>query len=197
LHNPPPAQLSWVVESLIDLKRQQYLRTTGRDFFHAPGIYDFYRKMMEPRRLGRISDISALTCGDKIVSAHLGFLGQRRFYYVLPAFDTNYRSLAVGHLLLDHMVQRCDRAGFAVFDLGEGDYAYKHKWATHRLPLLVFEQAMTASGRLYRQLRRVRRAVGLSGLSRLARNGGRRSPAVRHDTDAYVALRRPWLSTQP
>jgi CelD/BcsL family acetyltransferase involved in cellulose biosynthesis len=178
LDNPQAPQLAWVVDSLVDLKRKQYLRTSGRDFFAAPGVSEFYREMTQPSRLGHISHLSALTCGDKVVSAHLGFLGHGRFYYVLPAFDTRYRSLAVGHLLLDHLIQHCTKGDFAFFDLGEGDFPYKRKWATHRLPLFSYEHALTTTGAVYRQLRRVRRAAGISNFSETYLNGRRRGSAV-------------------
>jgi CelD/BcsL family acetyltransferase involved in cellulose biosynthesis len=178
--NPSLSKLDKVMGGLIDLKRKHYLRTSGRDFFAMPGIYDFYSEMMQPSRLGRISHLSALTCGDDVVSAHLGFIGRNRFYYVLPAFDTRYRSLAVGHLLLDHLITHCAEQDYTTFDLGEGDFAYKKKWATQRQQLLSYERAMSATGVLYRQLRRVRRAVGINMLSEFYAKGRMRGSAVLH-----------------
>jgi CelD/BcsL family acetyltransferase involved in cellulose biosynthesis len=169
--NPPAAQLPALINRLTALKREQYLRTSGRDFFATPGIHEFYSRMLEPAQLGRISDLSALVCGDSVVSAHLGFKGRRRFYYVLPAFDTKYRSLAVGILLLDHLIERCSQEQYATFDLGEGDFSYKTKWATHRLPLMACEQAVTSIGALFGQLRRVRRINGIEQLYGLCANG--------------------------
>ena len=66
VHDPKTPQLAAISDSLVDLKRKQYLRTSGRDFFAAPGVYEFYREMMQPSRLGRIIHLSALTCGDKV-----------------------------------------------------------------------------------------------------------------------------------
>jgi CelD/BcsL family acetyltransferase involved in cellulose biosynthesis len=169
--NPPAARLPAFIDRLMALKRQQYLRTSGRDFFATPGIHEFYSRMLEPAQLGRISDLSALVCGDSVVSAHLGFKGRGRFYYVLPAFDTRYRSLAVGILLLDHLIERCSQEQYATFDLGEGDFSYKTKWATHRLPLMACEQAVTSIGALFGQLRRVRRINGIEQLYGLCANG--------------------------
>jgi CelD/BcsL family acetyltransferase involved in cellulose biosynthesis len=169
--NPPRPQLPALVERLTHLKREQYLRTSGRDFFATPGIRDFYARMTAPERLGRISHVSALVCGDKIVSTHLGFIGRGRFYYVLPAFDTGYRSLAVGILLLDHLIEQCAQERYAVFDLGEGDFSYKTKWATHRLPLLACEQALTPVGALFGRLRRIRNLAGIDQLYDLCASG--------------------------
>jgi CelD/BcsL family acetyltransferase involved in cellulose biosynthesis len=185
---PSGSQLPALVDRLMELKREQYLRTSGRDFFATPGIHDFYSRMVAPAQLGRISDLSALTCGDSVISAHLGFMGRGRFYYVLPAFDTRYRSLAAGMLLLDHLVERCGREQFATFDLGEGDFFYKTKWATHRLPLLACEQAVTSIGALYGRLRRVRRLAGIEQLYDLCANAGatRAALAARTHSDAPV-----------
>lgn len=166
-----------IMDALVDLKRRQYMRTTGRDFFAVPGVYDFYRAMAAPGRLGRISHLSALTCGGKVLAAHLGFIGRGRFYYVLPAFDTEYRPFAAGFLLLDHLVE-ISKAEFTTFDLGEGDFSYKEKWATHQLPLWSCEQAMSATGMLYRPLRRVRQFVDGGHLSDLYGKGRRKS--VKH-----------------
>jgi CelD/BcsL family acetyltransferase involved in cellulose biosynthesis len=153
LINPSGAQRQYLVERLAELKRSQYRRTQG-SFFAAPGVQDFYRALAAPERLGRISHLSALACGGHIVAAHLGFLGRDRFHYVLPAFDLEYRSFAVGLMLLDHLVEHCAERAHAVFDLGEGDYSYKRAWETHLLPLLSFEQGLTAAGLLYAQRRR-------------------------------------------
>src|SRR5262245_55022737 len=153
--NPSGARLHKVVEALADLKRKQY-RRTQRDFFAAPGVYDFYRTLATPERLGHISHLSALVCGGHIVAAHLGFIGRDRFYYTLPAFDLEYRSFAVGLMLLDHLVEQCAKERYEVFDLGEGDYSYKRTWETQRLPLLCYEHGLTAAGLIYGQLRRAR-----------------------------------------
>jgi len=153
--NPSGARWHGVFDALADLKRKQY-RRTRRDFFAAPGVFDFYRALAAPGRLGQISHLSALTCGSHIVAAHLGFIGRDRFYYVLPALDLDYRSFAVGLMLLDHLIQQCANERYAMFDLGEGDYSYKRTWETQRLPLLCYEHGLTAAGHVYCQLRRAR-----------------------------------------
>ena len=110
----------------------------------------------------------------------------------MPAFDTQYRSLAVGHLLLDHLITHCSEHDYTTFDLGEGDYAYKKKWATHLQPLLSYERAMSMSGLLYRQLRRVRRVVGVNALSDFYAKSRMRSLAVRHALRASRPFQQHW-----
>jgi CelD/BcsL family acetyltransferase involved in cellulose biosynthesis len=132
--------------------------------------------MAEPGRLGRISDLSALTVDDNLVSAHLGFTLRNRFYYVMPAYDTQYRSLAPGYLLLDHLMRRFRDDGYDVFDLGEGAHAYKAKWATERVPLRAHQQALTLAGTLFLQANRIRRHLDI----RLPEFATRVRPAERH-----------------
>jgi CelD/BcsL family acetyltransferase involved in cellulose biosynthesis len=159
--NPAGEALRRTVDGLFDLKRLQYIRTWGHDFLEMPGVSRFYREMTEPERLGRISHLSALTCGDKVVSAHLGFTGRNRFYYVMPAYDIQYRALAPGYLLLDELMTQCRDAGYEVFDLGDGEHPYKMNWMTHQVPLRTYQQALTVAGMLYLQANRIRRRLDL------------------------------------
>lgn len=164
LVQPTRSQARLVLDRLMALKREQYLRTFGRDLFSDPGIREFYTRMAAPEQLGTISNLSGILCGDKVISAHLGFTGRGRFYYVLPAFDIAYRSLAVGILLLDHLVERCAGERYDTFDLGEGDFPYKSKWATHRLLLSDHERALTSRGALIARLRQLRQLARVDRL---------------------------------
>jgi CelD/BcsL family acetyltransferase involved in cellulose biosynthesis len=139
----------------------QYLRTRGRDFLEAPGVRQFYRAMTTPDRLGRISDLSALICGEEIASAHLGFIGRGRFYYVMPAYDIRYRALAPGYQLLDHLLSQCRDDGYQVFDLGEGEHRYKEKFMTHQVRLRTHQRAVTVAGMIYLQANRIRRRLDI------------------------------------
>ncbi len=162
--NPGAAEAAQVTERLFELKRRKYQRTATPDFLAAPGVERFYREMTSPGRLGTISHLSALTVGDTVASAHLGFIGRGRFYYIFPAYDTQFGRYRVGHLLLQHLIDQSVMQDFSTFDLGIGDASYKNKWATHHLALHNHERAVTAAGRVYLQMRRVGRFVSASGI---------------------------------
>jgi CelD/BcsL family acetyltransferase involved in cellulose biosynthesis len=162
--NPDAAEAAPVAERLLELKRQKFQRTSTPDFLSAPGVERFYREMMSPGRLGTIAHLSALTIGDTVASAHLGFIGRGRFYYIFPAYDTAFGRYRVGHLLMQHLIDQSVAQDFDAFDLGIGDASYKNKWATHHLALHSHERAATAAGRVYLQMRRVRRFVSASGI---------------------------------
>ena len=162
--NPTAAEAARVAERLLELKRRKYQRTSTPDFLAAPGVERFYREMISPARLGKISHLSALTIGDAVAAAHLGFIGRGRFYYIFTAYDTAFGRHRVGHLLLQHLIDQSVAQDFDTFDLGIGDASYKNKWATHRLALHSHQRAVTAAGRVYLQMRRVRRFVSASGI---------------------------------
>jgi CelD/BcsL family acetyltransferase involved in cellulose biosynthesis len=162
--NPAAAEAARLVERLFELKRRKYQRTSTPDFLAAPGVERFYREMMSPARLGTISHLAALTIGDTVASAHLGFIGRGRFYYIFPAYDTQFGRYRVGHLLLQHLIDQSAAQDFDTFDLGFGDASYKNKWATHHFALYSHERAATAAGRVYLQMRRVGRIVSASGI---------------------------------
>jgi CelD/BcsL family acetyltransferase involved in cellulose biosynthesis len=164
IDNPAAAEAARVAERLLELKRRKYQRTSTPDFLTAPGVERFYREMMSPGRLGKISHLSALTVGDTVASAHLGFIGRGRFYYVFPAYDTEFGRYRVGHLLLQHLIDQSVTQDFDTFDLGVGDASYKNKWATHHVAMHSHERAATAAGRVYLQMRRVGRFVSASGI---------------------------------
>jgi CelD/BcsL family acetyltransferase involved in cellulose biosynthesis len=167
--NPTGVTTGYVLDRLLDLKRQKYLRTTGRDFLATPGVTRFYREMAAPGRIGRISHLSAVLCNDRVVSAHLGFIGRGRFHYLVPAYDTEYRRFEVGHMLLQHLIDRAFDNGLSTFDLGVGDFPYKARWATHHVALYNYEHPVSSAGWLYFQLRRARHLAGATGIGKWAK----------------------------
>jgi CelD/BcsL family acetyltransferase involved in cellulose biosynthesis len=176
--DPLASDVPRVLERLFELKRQKYSRTSAQDFLAQPGVEDFYRAMTSPGRLGRISQLAALTIGDTVASAHLGFVGRGRCYYIFPAYDAEFGRYRVGHLLLQHLIDRSVASQFDTFDLGVGENQYKDTWATHRLALLSHERAVTAAGRIYQQVRRVQRLVKKSGFRSWFSPAGRRHGAA-------------------
>ena len=161
-----------VMEKLFELKRRKYARTDVPDFLNAPGVANFYREIVSPRRIGTIGHLSALTIGGTVIAAHLGFVGRGRLYYIFPAFDADYERYRPGYLLLDHLVDRSIKEGLEIFDLGIGDAGYKTAWETHTLKLYSHERAMTVAGQVYLQMRRVRRFLKAGGVRSWFRPSG-------------------------
>lgn len=170
--NPVTALSQPIMEKLFELKRRKYARTDVPDFLDAPGVADFYREILSPRWIGKIGHLSALMISGTVISAHLGFVGRDRFYYIFPAFDADYRRYRPGQLLLEHLVERSVKEGYEIFDLGVGDASYKMTWETHNLTLYNHERAMSAAGQVYLQIRRVRRFIKDRGVRTWFRPAG-------------------------
>ena len=162
--NPAGALAEEFIERLFELKRRKYRQTNTADFLGVPGVADFYRQIASSQQLGKIGHLSALLIDHTVVSAHLGFVGRDRFYYIFPAYDVAYARYRPGHLLLNYLVDQTTLQGFETFDLGVGDEAYKISWATERITLYDHERAITTAGHLYLQMRRVRRFVKSGGI---------------------------------
>jgi CelD/BcsL family acetyltransferase involved in cellulose biosynthesis len=162
--NPAGGMAEEFIERLFELKRQKYRQTNTTDFLSAPGVADFYRQIANSQQFAKIGHLSALLIDDTVVSAHLGFIGRGRFYYIFPAYDAAYARYRPGHLLLNYLVDQTTQQGFETFDLGIGDEAYKISWATERITLYDHERATTTAGQLYLQMRRVRRFVKSGGV---------------------------------
>jgi CelD/BcsL family acetyltransferase involved in cellulose biosynthesis len=162
--NPAGAMAEEFMERLFELKRRKYRQTNTADFLGAPGVADFYRQIASSQQLTKIGHLSALLIDNTVVSAHLGFVGRSRFYYIFPAYDAAYARYRPGHLLLNYLVDQRTQLGFETFDLGVGDEAYKISWATERITLYDHERAITMAGQLYLQMRRVRRFVKSGGV---------------------------------
>jgi CelD/BcsL family acetyltransferase involved in cellulose biosynthesis len=75
----------------------------------------------------------------------------------MPAYDIRYRALAPGYQLLDHLLSHCCDAGYALFDLGEGEHRYKAKFMSHEVRLRTYQRAVTVAGMIYLQANRIRR----------------------------------------
>ncbi|HEX3993846.1 MAG TPA: GNAT family N-acetyltransferase [Acetobacteraceae bacterium] len=170
--NPTGPTAEEFIKKLFDLKRQKYQETDTADFLDVPGVADFYRQIASPQQLGKIGHLSALVVDNVPVSAHLGFIGRDRFYYIMPAYDAAYARHRPGHLLLNYLVDQTTKQGFETLDLGVGDEAYKISWATGRVALYDHQYAMTAAGHVYLQMRRIRRFVKSGGIRTWFRRAG-------------------------
>jgi CelD/BcsL family acetyltransferase involved in cellulose biosynthesis len=170
--NPAPARAQAVMQKLFELKRRKYAQTDVPDFLDAPGVADFYGEALSPRWIGKLGHLSALTIGGTVIAAHLGFVGRDRFYYIFPAHDADYGRYRPGYLLLEHLIDQSIKEGRDIFDLGVGDAPYKMTWETHNLRLYSHVRAMSAAGRVYLQMRRVRRFIKAGGVRTWFRPAG-------------------------
>lgn len=103
--------------------------------------------------------VSALTAGDTILAAHLGFVDAKRFYYYVPAYNPEFQADSPGQLLIYELVRQAAQAGVAVFDMLRGDYPYKWRLTETSVGLRRLTRGLTLPGSAYLMLRKIARRV--------------------------------------
>lgn len=74
---------------------------------------------------------SSLKVGDKILSYHLGFNFNQRYYYYMPVIDPEFENLSPGKIHLFNLIEYACNSGFTVFDHLRGDENYKTGWTSN------------------------------------------------------------------
>ncbi len=145
-------------ETLIALRRRQWLQRHGHDRFEATGQLAFYRGALAEGRLGKLAEIAAERCGDTVTATLVGFIEPDRFWFALTAHETEtYGRFSSSARLLVGLIRRSFALGHGNFDLGADNPAYQELWSTRPVPLLDHSARVTWRGPLYFALKSTRR----------------------------------------
>jgi CelD/BcsL family acetyltransferase involved in cellulose biosynthesis len=91
-----------------------------------------------------------LTIANSIVATAWGLVADRRFYYLMCAYEGgHWQTYSTGRLLLEEIANRCRQEGVTVLDLGIGDEPYKFRWRQTTLKLAGMVQPASATGWAY------------------------------------------------
>jgi CelD/BcsL family acetyltransferase involved in cellulose biosynthesis len=92
------------------------------------------------------SHLSVLRLNGKPVSVVLGLVHNRRYYYLVPAFDEAQSKTSPGRLHLRELMRWSIENGLDFVDLGVGDQDYKFHWCEEHVPLFASIEATTKRG---------------------------------------------------
>lgn len=112
-------------ETCARWKSAQYMATGIPDKFFQDNL-ELFRAL---QRKG-VLVVSTLSVGEKIVAAHIGACWEGRFYYWIPAYDSDHGKLSPGRVLLMSLLKECHARGHREFDFLLGDEDYKWHYAT-------------------------------------------------------------------
>lgn len=141
-----------IFQALIRMKRQRFHETSAYDLFADAGYLDFYERLTH--ELGRKGAVilSALNADGQIIAADWGLVGGKRFYDLLPSYETGpWRSFAPGRLLTEWMMKELLGRGFREFDYGIGDESYKFDYCDVHIALKDAWLPATTKGTAYLQ----------------------------------------------
>nr|CRH06520.1 protein of unknown function [Candidatus Magnetococcus massalia] len=90
---------------------------------------------------------SVLRLGEQIISYHLGFHHNQRFYWYMPVYPINWADYSPGQLHLLLLMERLAAEGYKVFDFLRGAEAYKYRWSANEYVLVrkAWQNPATAS----------------------------------------------------
>jgi CelD/BcsL family acetyltransferase involved in cellulose biosynthesis len=159
-----------MLETLIQWKTSQFVRTGVRNLFVEPWIGEFIRRLHWINTPGFAGIFSVLKVGEHPLAMALTLRSTSVLHGSFMAYDSAYARYSPGMLVLVEMIQYAASAGLQSVDLGKGDMLYKQQLANGAVPLCEGSVECSASLALMRRLRSAAAgAVRSSPLRRPAR----------------------------
>ena len=116
---------SEIIDFFIYEKKKQLNRTHAWDYLDKK-IYLNYiinLRKLDPKNI----HFSCLRLGNKIISSHIGYIYDNKFYYIFPVYNRKYQKYSTGNILLYYLIKNCFINKFESYDYTIGDEFYKKK----------------------------------------------------------------------
>lgn len=114
-----------LLDELIQLKRDQYARTSRHDIFACGWTRNLLHALTASEYEDFGASMAALWAGDRLTAIEYSLHAGDRYHFWFPAYVPELARCSPGILLtMDTMRLGCD-AGFRVFDFGFGGEGYK------------------------------------------------------------------------
>lgn len=114
-----------LLDQLIALKSDQYIRTGRHDIFACGWTRDLLHALMADRRDDFGASMTALWTGDRLAAIEYSLHAGDRYHFWFPAYEPAVARCSPGILLtMDTMKLGC-ADGFRVYDFGFGGEGYK------------------------------------------------------------------------
>lgn len=141
-----------VLEAFISQKRHRYQSTGSWDLLASSAVRTFYTTM--PAVLGSevYLQLSALFLGNEIIATHWGAFDEKRFYFLMPTFFSEYSQFSPGRLLLEKLLEWSIERKIAIFDFTVGGEEYKKIWCNREMVLYEIYLPVTVKGLLYMKI---------------------------------------------
>lgn len=163
------------LQFLSALQRDR-LEDIGRGFvLDQPPFCTFYDRLASESAPRGLVVISILRVGGEIVAAALTLRQDETATMIrLANAGGAWSRCSPGILLASETIRWLLESGIRTFDFGVGQYDYKQRFGCALAPLHVYEEALTARGRLALSLLRGRQRLEANAGLRMLRGQGRR-----------------------
>lgn len=153
------ADVPGLVALLVGLKCTWATRRGVESDLSRPGMPQFLERVALQSLADGNLHLSVLTCGEKIISIHLGFVSRDGFYYYLPSYDAAFAKMSPGRLHLTMLIMWAIDNGYHRFDLLRGDDPYKAALGSHARVLHDYMFTRGPIGAVAAQLHAVRECI--------------------------------------
>lgn len=124
-----------VFEWLLNIKREQYLRTNRHDVLRAEWAQDFVARV-HALKASRFSTVmSTLRVDGKLIAAELNMQSDTVLHGWLTGFDRRYAVYSPGLMLAERVIEAMAKQGIKTYDAGPGLGHYKKYYSNFSLPL--------------------------------------------------------------
>jgi CelD/BcsL family acetyltransferase involved in cellulose biosynthesis len=131
-----PIRMQWAtgdmvrqtMEVLFALHGSRWRMRGQAGILHGAELEGFYRDIAARFARRGWLRLSVLWLGDRVAGACLGFQLRGRAYHYIAGFDPELQEFAVGHLMLQQIIERAASDGAYEFDFLRGEEDYKRRW---------------------------------------------------------------------
>ncbi len=99
------------------------------------------------KRNKELFNISLLEINKEMISANMGFIYKKTFYYYLPTiFSNKYNKFSPGKILIFYLIGWCIKNNIKTFDFGIGDEDYKKYWSNKSINIFRYIEYKSFKG---------------------------------------------------
>ena len=115
---------------LYEWKAAQRARTNTIDVLSTPWMREMVERMLEDNTDTFGGLLSVLYAGDQVAAAHFGMRSETVWHYWFAAYNHELQRYSPGLIILLEMLKAAPTLGIRTLTLGQGDEAYKLRFAT-------------------------------------------------------------------
>jgi CelD/BcsL family acetyltransferase involved in cellulose biosynthesis len=133
---------------LYQWKAAQRARTQTFDVLSTPWMREVIERLLERTTPTFGGLLSVLYVGDDVAAVHMGMRSETVWHYWFAAYNSDLQRYSPGLILLLEMLKAAPALGIRMMTLGQGDEAYKLRFATGSTSLASGSVACRLSRRL-------------------------------------------------
>lgn len=136
-----------ILKFIIKNKSDQYDETGAWNVFKVSLYKRFF--LLSNLYLNDYASISFISLNNQILSAHSGFIFNKRFYYLFPIYDQKFRRYSPGKILMKKIIDDCKKKSINYFDLTIGKENYKNNYSNNLEKSYYYSHYSNLRGFLY------------------------------------------------